>query len=128
MELQLAEIINQSFTQCPTIGTQLRLLEVFEGISNRDLVQTHIKEQDQVLLRRFTDELLQVKTMFHFLVKNPPSHKNTPAVVSKMKWVYALRQRIQVGLNFNFMFFSADADSSLLPSFIVENIEIYIHL
>lgn len=82
--------------QCPTIGAQLRLLEVFEGISNRDLVQANIKEQDRILLKGVTDELLQVKTMFHFLVKNPPLHKNTPAVVSKMKWVHALRKRIQV--------------------------------
>ena len=28
-----------SFNQCPTVDSQLRLLEVFEGVSGRELVQ-----------------------------------------------------------------------------------------
>ncbi len=32
-------MLRQSFQQCPTIDAQLRLLEVFEGISSRELVQ-----------------------------------------------------------------------------------------
>ena len=39
LEKKLAEVLRQSFQQCPTIGAQLRLLEVFEGISSRELVQ-----------------------------------------------------------------------------------------
>lgn len=41
LEKQLAEILRQAFQQCHTLGAQLRLLEVFEGISSRELVQVH---------------------------------------------------------------------------------------
>ena len=39
LEKKLADVLRQSFLQCPTIGAQLLLLEVFEGISGRQLVQ-----------------------------------------------------------------------------------------
>ena len=42
LEKKLAGVLRQSFQQCPTIGAQLRLLEVFEGISSRELVQVMI--------------------------------------------------------------------------------------
>lgn len=96
LELQLAEIISQSFGQCPTVGAQLRLLEVFEGISNREMVQSNLQNNDRILLQSFSDELLHVKTMFSYLSRSPPLHKNTPALISKLQWVNGLRQRIQV--------------------------------
>ena len=96
LEVQLAEIIRQGFSQCPTVGSQLRLLEVFEGISSRELVQDNLRDKDKMLVQGFTSELSHVKTMFQYLAKSPPLHKNMPAVVSKIQWVHALRQRIQV--------------------------------
>lgn len=92
----MAEIIRQGFGQCPTVGSQLRLLEVFEGISSRELVQENLKEKDKMLVQGFTSELTHVRTMFNYLAKSPPLHKNMPSVVSKVQWVHALRQRIQV--------------------------------
>lgn len=97
LEVQLAEIIRQGFSQCPTVGSQLRLLEVFEGISSRELVQDNLRDKDKMLVQGFTSELSHVKTMFQYLAKSPPLHKNMPTVVSKIQWVHALRQRIQVG-------------------------------
>jgi len=96
LEMQLSEIIRQGFAQCPTVGSQLRLLEVFEGISSREMVQANLKEKDKMLLHGFTNELTQVKTMFEYLAKSPPLHKNMPSVVSRIQWVHALRQRILV--------------------------------
>ena len=100
LEVQLAEIIRQGFSQCPTVGSQLRLLEVFEGISSRELVQDNLRDKDKMLVQGFTSELSHVKTMFQYLAKSPPLHKNMPAVVSKIQWVHALRQRIQVILTY----------------------------
>ena len=69
---------------------------MFEGISSRELVQANLRDKDKILVDNFINELMQVKTMFQFLAKSPPSHKNQPAVVSKIQWIHALRQRIQV--------------------------------
>ena len=42
LERKLSNVLRQSFLQCPTIEAKLRLLEVFEGISGRELVQVWI--------------------------------------------------------------------------------------
>lgn len=39
LEKRLAEILRLSYNHCPTVESQLRLLEVFEGVSGRELVQ-----------------------------------------------------------------------------------------
>ena len=45
LEKRLAEILRLAYNQCPTVESQLRLLEVFEGVSSRDLVQVRIFSQ-----------------------------------------------------------------------------------
>lgn len=39
LERRLADVLRQSFKQCPDTAAKLRLLEVFEGTSGRELVQ-----------------------------------------------------------------------------------------
>ncbi|XP_064650622.1 uncharacterized protein LOC135502065 isoform X3 [Lineus longissimus] len=95
LERKLAEILRHSFHQCPTIGAQLRLLEVFEGISSRELVQANLKDKDKKLVMAFTDELIQVRGMFDLHSAKPPIHKNQPPLVSKMMWAFALKERIR---------------------------------
>ena len=41
LERRLADVLRQSFKQCPDTAAKLRLLEVFEGTSGRELVQVH---------------------------------------------------------------------------------------
>ena len=43
LEKQLAGILRLAFDQCPTVEAMLRLLEVFEGISGRELVQVRCR-------------------------------------------------------------------------------------
>ncbi|XP_033103095.1 dynein heavy chain 9, axonemal-like [Anneissia japonica] len=95
LERQLAFVLRQSFQQCPTIGSQLRLLEVFEGISSRELVQKHLKDKDSQLVMSFTSELISVRNMFIKGNRSPPQHSHFPPVVSRLIWIRALRRRIQ---------------------------------
>lgn len=46
LEYNLADVMRQSFKQCWDTRAKLRLLEVFEGISGRELVQVRIKEKE----------------------------------------------------------------------------------
>ncbi|KAK7479591.1 hypothetical protein BaRGS_00029140 [Batillaria attramentaria] len=95
LEKRLSGILRQAFTQCPTVESQLRLLEVFEGVSGREMVQMHLKDKDRYLVEAFTAELQQVREMFTSNSISPPPHKNMPPVVSKLMWVYGLKQRIK---------------------------------
>ncbi|XP_070202269.1 uncharacterized protein [Littorina saxatilis] len=95
LEKRLSGILRQAFTQCPTVESQLRLLEVFEGVSGREMVQLHLKDKDRQLVHAFSAELSQVRTMFSENAISPPLHSNMPPVVSKLMWVYGLKQRIK---------------------------------
>ncbi|XP_041092529.1 dynein beta chain, flagellar outer arm-like [Polyodon spathula] len=59
LEFQIAEVLRSSFQQCPTINSQLRLLQVFEGMCSRELVQEHLKDKYEQLLSMFIEELTQ---------------------------------------------------------------------
>ncbi|XP_069470025.1 uncharacterized protein [Ambystoma mexicanum] len=94
LEHQLAGILRISFQQCHTIGAQLRLLEVFEGISRREIIKDHVRDIDEQLVCMFIDELTQVKDMYMQLSETPPQHINTTPTVSKLTWIKALKARI----------------------------------
>ncbi|KAJ1184768.1 hypothetical protein NDU88_001571 [Pleurodeles waltl] len=94
LEHRLAGILRVSFQQCHTIGAQLRLLEVFEGISRRELIKEHLRDQDQQLVSMFIEELTQVKDMFQQMCEDPPQHINTTPTVSKLVWIKGLKARI----------------------------------
>ncbi|KAL3885754.1 hypothetical protein ACJMK2_025795 [Sinanodonta woodiana] len=96
LEKRLAEILRLSYNQCPTVEAQLRLLEVFEGVSSRDLVQVHLQDKDRQLVQSFTQELNNVRGMFQEDQVNPPTHLNMPPVVSSLMWVHALKKRITI--------------------------------
>lgn len=96
LEKRLATVLRQSFQQCPTIGAQLRLLEVFEGVSGREMVQEYLKDKDKQLINSFTDELIAVRSMFIAKMNSPPLHINLPPIVSCMTWIRALQRRIKV--------------------------------
>ena len=62
-------MLRQSFLQCPTLEAKLRLLEVFEGISGRDMVQVRRQYQRVgvgVLTDRFKESYY--KRFFLFLL------------------------------------------------------------
>ncbi|XP_053409232.1 uncharacterized protein LOC123561373 isoform X4 [Mercenaria mercenaria] len=95
LEKRLAEILRLSYNQCPTVDAQLRLLEVFEGVSGRELVQAHLHDKDRALVLAFNQELNDVRKMYAEGHLDPPQHSNMPPVVSKLMWVSALKERIK---------------------------------
>ena len=43
LERELSQILNLSIQNCTTIASKLRLLEVFEGVHERDVIQVSLK-------------------------------------------------------------------------------------
>ena len=64
-----------------------RVLEVFEGVSARELLQRELRPDNNVLIESLTEEFKSVKTMFQAYNHNVPSHHNMPPTVSKLVWV-----------------------------------------
>ena len=67
-----------------------RVLEVFEGISARELLQRELRPDNELLIESLTEEFKTVKQMFRAHHHNVPNHRNMPPTFSKLVWVSAL--------------------------------------
>ncbi|EDO43528.1 predicted protein [Nematostella vectensis] len=95
LEFSLADVLRQSFKQCWDTRAKLRLLEVFEGISGRELVQANLKDILSSMVHDLTQELLSVRKFFEQRKDDPPSHPHLPPVASKVLWLRGLKLHIQ---------------------------------
>ena len=95
LEKRLAAVLCHSFQQCRTIGSQLRILEVFEGVNNREVIRIAIQSEDYFMTSSFLQELMSVKDMIDKYRNQVPEHVNVPLIVSKLRWQYALTNRIE---------------------------------
>ena len=64
-----------------------RVLEVFEGVSARELLQRELQADNNQLIQSLTEEFKSVKKMFQAHFHNVPNHLNMPPTVSKLVWV-----------------------------------------
>ena len=102
LEKRLAAVLSHSFQQCRTIGSQLRILQVFEGVNNREVIRKAIEKEDHFIINSFVNELMNVNDMIDRCRAAPdkvPEHVNVPLVVSKLRWQYSLHKRIEVSSN-----------------------------
>lgn len=95
LEHNLADVMKQSFKQCWDTRAKLRLLEVFEGISGRELVQNNLRETFSTLVHGFTNELLEMRTFFEAHVDSPPAYPHLPPVANKLLWLRGFKIHIQ---------------------------------
>ena len=55
-----------------------------------------LKDELTLLVVCFTEEVENVYKMFTAEQETPPPHKNMPTIVSRLLWVYGMKQRIKV--------------------------------
>ena len=96
LEVRLAHVLRQSFHQCWDTKARLRLLEVFEGISGRELLQSNLKDIFDSMVHSFTTELADIRIFFESHADNPPRHLQLPPVASKLLWLRGLKLCVQV--------------------------------
>ena len=63
------------------------MLEVFEGISARELLQKELSVENRRMLTELTEEFKAVRNMFDSFGHNPPAHPNMTPTVGKLLWV-----------------------------------------
>jgi dynein heavy chain len=73
LERRLASIVTQSFDDCDTIIGKFKLLDSFEGLLNRQIIQDEVEKKHVTLLELYKQDLKTVSTIFHegrLLVEN----------------------------------------------------------
>lgn len=94
LERRLASIITQAFDDCSTVTDSFKLLDSFEGLLERELIQAEFEKKHIELVRAFGDELRTVQQLFSSQKNNPSISKNAPPHSGAVKWVMGLMDRI----------------------------------
>ena len=70
LERRLASVITQAFDDCVTVMQRFKLLDSFEGLLEREIIQTDLEKKNADLLNAYAYDLKQVQEIF-VLFKGP---------------------------------------------------------
>ena len=101
LERRLGAILTQSFDDTDTIIGKFKLLESFEGLLNRPIIQDELEKKHISLIEMFKEDLKAVQKLFiegKALIEkndaNMPIASNLPPVAGTLFWTKGLRERI----------------------------------
>jgi dynein heavy chain len=102
LERRLASVLTQSFDDCDTIIGKFKLLESFEGLLTRQIIQDELEKKHVTLLELFKQDLKVVSNIFHegrLLVEQiderAPIANNMPPIAGALNWTKGLYERVK---------------------------------
>lgn len=102
LERRLASVITQGFDDYDTLYGRFKLLDSFEGLLTRPIIQDELEKKHIVLLEMYKQDLKTVQSIFlegKSLVdhgdKSAPIFNNMPPISGALTWCKGLRDRIQ---------------------------------
>lgn len=102
LERRLASIITQGFDDMDTIYGRFKLLDSFEGLLNRPIIQDELEKKHIVLLESYKTDLKTVQSIFlegknlvDILDANAPIFNNMPPIAGALTWCRGLQERIK---------------------------------
>lgn len=102
LERRLASIITQGFDDMDTIYGRFKLLDSFEGLLTRPIIQDELEKKHIVLLESYKSDLKTVQSIFlegKVLVDNldptAPIFNNMPPIAGALTWCHGLQERIK---------------------------------
>jgi dynein heavy chain len=107
LERRLASVITQGFDDCDTINGRFKLLDSFEGLLNRPIIQDELEKKHIVLLDNYKQDLKLVQSIFlegKQLVdredfEKSPIYVNMPPVSGALTWCNGLKERMKEPLD-----------------------------
>jgi dynein heavy chain len=102
LDRRLASILTQGFDDSDTIIGKFKLLDSFEGLLNRPIIQDELERKHITLLELYKQDLKTVSTIFmegRALVDRSddraPIANNLPPISGALNWTYGLLERIK---------------------------------
>jgi dynein heavy chain len=102
LERRLASILTQGFDDCDTIIGKFKLLDSFEGLLNRPIIQDELEKKHITLLELYKQDLKTVGAIFmegKALVdradERAPIPNNLPPIAGALNWTAGLLERIK---------------------------------
>ncbi|KAG0416633.1 Dynein beta chain, flagellar outer arm [Dictyocoela muelleri] len=91
-EHELAWILRQCFSRATTLSSKLRLLDVFHGAYQRDVVQRALICEEQSIIINLKQEFQLINQLINKTSENTYSH--LPPIGRQLLYLYGLKQRI----------------------------------
>jgi len=102
LERRLASILTQSFDDCDTIIGKFKLLDSFEGLLNRPIIQDELEKKHITLLELYKQDLktvqqifLEGKALVDKIDERAPIPNNLPPIAGALNWTNGLYERIK---------------------------------
>lgn len=102
LERRLASTLTQGFDDCDTLAGKFKLLESFEGLLCRPIIQDELEKKHITLLELYKQDLKAVGTIFmegKALVdradERAPISNNLPPIAGALNWTAGLLERIK---------------------------------
>ena len=119
LERRLGAVVSLAFDDCSTVYGRFKLLDSFEGLLERPIIQDELEKKYVGLVQSYGFDLKTVQEMFLHYRDNCPIAWNLPPIAGALTWCRGLVERIQVLILFNlpwiFLFITYDVfEESLL--------------
>lgn len=102
LERRLASVITASFDDYDTLYGRFKVLDTFEGILNRPIIQDELQKKHIVLLDMYKQDLKQVQSIFLEGMaaidrqdEHAPIFLNMPPIAGALTWCKSLTERIK---------------------------------
>ncbi|GBG27447.1 Dynein heavy chain 17, axonemal [Hondaea fermentalgiana] len=94
LERRLGSILTQSFDDAATINARFKLLDSFEGLLERPIIQDELEKKHISLVQAYAADLKLVQETFLELKDDPPIPSNMPPAAGAIGWCLGLLDRI----------------------------------
>lgn len=102
LERRLASVLTQGFDDCDTIIGKFKLLDSFEGLLNRPIIQDELEKKHITLLELYKQDLKTVGSIFmegkalvDKIDERAPISNNLPPIAGALNWTAGLLERIK---------------------------------
>ncbi len=99
LEQHLGAAVSLAFDDCSTVCGRFQLLDSFEGLLERPLIQNMLEKKYICLIRDYEKDIKSVKKLFTTYCGVPPVGHNLPPIAGALTWCRGLAERIKVPMN-----------------------------
>jgi dynein heavy chain len=94
LEKRLSAILIQAFDDAPTLESKFKLLDNFEGLTERPIIRDDMFLKKLPLIQEYMDEINKIQEIFHRNKESPTIGVNMPPVAGAVHWCRSLLHRV----------------------------------
>eukprot|EP01035_Chromulina_nebulosa_P017812 gene17812-23422_t len=99
LERRLGSVVSLAFDDCSTVSGKFKLLDSFEGLLERPIIQDELEKKYISLVLSFGADLKIVQEIFLSNRDNCPIAWNLPPIAGALTWCRGLIERIDIPFN-----------------------------